>query len=101
MKYEPPILLELSEENMEWAKPKYSRKDVNWAGRCLVAVPTPPMNDFMHAVEIVDNFRACHAFPLNTLQNRLRILASDIDKKAIVAQRLKRLTSIMAKLQRF
>ncbi|MFC1976758.1 GTP pyrophosphokinase family protein [Chloroflexota bacterium] len=93
----------LREEDMEWAKPKYSQQEVNWAGRFLVSYDgsTEQEKEFFRAVEIIDNFRAAHAFPLNTLQHRLRVLVHPIDANAIVAQRLKRLFSIVNKLDRF
>jgi ppGpp synthetase/RelA/SpoT-type nucleotidyltranferase len=92
----------LFEEDMEWAKPQHSRKEVNWAGSCLFSVAeTLDEREFEHALDIVYNFRLAHAFPLNTIQNRLRIHAKRIDRKSIVAQRLKRFSSILAKLERF
>lgn len=89
---------------MEWAKPRYSREEVNWAGKFIALLydgSDAQEKDFMRAMDIIDNFRAAHAFPLNTLQHRLRMLASPIDTDVIVAQRLKRLYSIMSKLERF
>lgn len=89
------------EEDMEWAKPQYSRIEVNWAGICLANGLEAEVDEFKHAIDIVNNFRIAHAFPLNTLQNRLRTHANNIDRKSIIAQRLKRLSSILAKLERF
>lgn len=91
----------LFEEDMEWAKPQYSRKEVNWAGSSLVSDVELKEAESDHAIDIVNNFRVAHAFPLNTLQNRLRTQANNIDGNSIVAQRLKRLSSIYAKLDRF
>ena len=42
-----------------------------------------------------------HNFPLNTFQLGLRRRAKKINERALIAQRIKRLTSIEAKLQRF
>ncbi|MFC2041867.1 hypothetical protein ACFLTY_06095 [Chloroflexota bacterium] len=80
----------LFEEGMEWAKPQYSRKEIDWAGSYLANEEELEEDKFNHAIDIVNNFRAAHAFPLNTLQNRLRIHANNIDRNSIVAQRLKR-----------
>jgi ppGpp synthetase/RelA/SpoT-type nucleotidyltranferase len=91
----------LFKEDMEWAKPQYSRQEVNWAGSYLVSDVEVKEDEFDHAIDIVNNFRVAHAFPLNTLQNRLRIHAHNIDRNSIVAQRLKRLSSIWTKLERF
>ena len=86
---------------MEWAQPRYSRREVNWAGSCLVRFVELEEAESDRAIDIVNNFRAAHAFPLNTLQNRLRTRANRIDRNSIVAQRLKRLSSIWAKLELF
>jgi hypothetical protein len=53
------------------------------------------------ALEVVGNWRAIHAFPLNTFQMRLRSAAADVYPNSLVAQRLKRLSSIEFKLRRF
>ena len=87
---------------MEWSKPQYTRREVNWAGKYLTHPhENPNIKDYGHASDIVDNFRAAHSFPLNTLQNRLRLLANCVDDTCIVSQRLKRLSSTIAKLERF
>ena len=96
---------ELYGVDMEWAKPKYTRKEINEAGEYLSGLLTGK-GDYDEstldvALDIVDNFRVAHAFPLNTLQIRLREFANRIDMNSIVAQRLKRLSSILLKLDRF
>ena len=50
---------------------------------------------------MVNNFRSAHAFPLNTIQKFLRDHASALNRRNITAQRLKRRSSILAKLERF
>ena len=47
---------------------------------------------------IVDNWRACHAYPLQVIKMTLRRRAMSINKHALIAQRLKRLPSIEIKL---
>ena len=86
--------------NMEWAKPFYSSKQVNHAGETLMH-GNPNSLEWLSAMDIVDNFRSAHAFPLNTLQINLRSHANTIDNESIIAQRLKRLFSILIKLERF
>src|SRR3990172_13434769 len=86
---------------MEWSTPRYSRRKVNEAGVRLVRGGRDNEADLDAAIAVVGNFRAAHAFPLNTLQIRLRFHAHCMDKKSFVAQRLKRLSSILFKLQRF
>jgi ppGpp synthetase/RelA/SpoT-type nucleotidyltranferase len=53
------------------------------------------------ALNVVNNWRSCHAFPLNTMQMGLRRIARQIDDSPLVAQRIKRLSSIELKLRRF
>ena len=85
---------------MGCATPKYTKGEVDAAGRTLVrAGATPEEMDL--ALEVVGNWRAIHAFPLNTFQMRLRSAATAVYESALVAQRLKRLSSIEFKLRRF
>lgn len=83
-----------------WAKPEYSKKQVNAAGKALVNLDTKP-DDLGQALEIINNFRSIHGHPLNTFQTTLRIKGRHVDKNIIVAQRIKRLSSIELKLRRF
>src|SRR5262249_33540611 len=80
------------------AEPQYSRSQVNKAGRTLVS-PTATADDQIEARGIVNNWRASHNFPLNTFQTTLRAKAHKVDTQALVAQRLKRMSSIERKLQ--
>lgn len=80
--------------------PNYSRREVNRAGVTLLDINSP-QSEKDSALEIIDNWRTSHNFPLNTFQKRLRRVASNINEKSLVAQRLKRLTSIESKLRRF
>lgn len=98
---------------MAFTKPQYSRREVNKAGEYLLSfmrsLSVEPENtkhavepeNIEHAFDVLDNFRAAHAFPMHTIQNNLRYRANVIDRKSIVVQRLKRLTSIWKKLDRF
>jgi hypothetical protein len=85
---------------MVWALPEFTKGQVDAAGQIL-ARPDAPPEDLMAALEVVSNWRAVHAFPLNTFQIGLRSRARAIYANALVAQRLKRLSSIEAKLRRF
>ena len=55
---------------------------------------------YVSAREIVENWRASHAYPMLIMRNNLSNRVRKIDNKAIVAQRLKRFTSIVSKLER-
>lgn len=85
---------------MGWAKPLYTREKINMAGNILIGHPAKGM-DLEEAFTIINNWRASHNFPLNTFQIRLRKIAKEVDHNSIVAQRIKRLSSIEHKLDRF
>jgi hypothetical protein len=82
---------------MSYAKPLYTVEQVNAAGR-LISAMEASREDLYEAVEIIDNWRASHAFPLNTFQVTLKKRALKSHSKAISAQRIKRLESIGFKL---
>jgi hypothetical protein len=84
---------------MAWTTPLYSRDEVDVAGRALV---TPNGFDASElALAVINNWRGSHAFPLNTFQATLRTKARRVEGTALVAQRIKRLSSIDAKLRRY
>lgn len=84
---------------MAWTEPEYSRSQVNDAGVTLVDSSASP-RDQSRARTIVNNWRASHSFPLNALKLNLRNTVAGFGEAALVAQRLKRLSSIEAKLRR-
>jgi hypothetical protein len=53
------------------------------------------------ALEIINNWRSSHAYPLQVTKMTLLNRARKVDGNALIAQRLKRLSSIDAKLRRF
>jgi ppGpp synthetase/RelA/SpoT-type nucleotidyltranferase len=83
--------------------PAFSRKAVNRAGEILISDHTQvPEDELFWAMDVLSNWRACHSYPINTFQATLRKKIADITPQStIVAQRLKRTPSIVAKLQRF
>ena len=81
-----------------WPVPKYSRNEVNRSGKYLVENSDIFDRNYYRAFIAVDNWRNAHLYPLNTFQATLRAKAPRIDRNAIVAQRLKRLPSILSKL---
>jgi hypothetical protein len=90
---------------MAWTTPQYTRRQVDAAGRALVTGwETGNLDDlhgYLHALEVINNWRSSHSFPLNTIQVGLRKRAARVDPNALVAQRIKRLASIELKLKRF
>jgi hypothetical protein len=85
---------------MAWSEPQHSKTQVDKAGANLVSSAVT-QEELAFALTIVNNWRSSHSFPLNTLQVGLRKRARLADPKALVAQRIKRLSSIEAKLKRF
>lgn len=95
---------------MPWTTPAHSKSRVDRAGAALVAdAPSSMPADLrieiyqrgLAALDVVNNWRSSHSFPMNTFQTTLRRKARHVDSSALVAQRLKRLSSIEAKLLRF
>jgi len=86
---------------MGWIIPQYTQAQVNAAGESLKnnILKGEWLNPY--ALRVVDNFRSAHGFPLNTIQANLRNHAKSINSNSIIAQRLKRLSSILNKLERF
>ena len=85
-----------------WAVPTFTRGEVDRAGRLLAqnGVAADPLL-IGHALDVINNWRSSHSFPLNTFQMTLRNRAASICAQPIVARRLKRVPSIFAKLRRF
>ena len=66
----------------------------------MVNAPGVTEEDRFHYLSIIDNWRAAHAFPMNTFAVNLKKQVRTIDD-AIVVQRLKRLETILDKLNRY
>lgn len=85
-----------------WTKPHYSAQDINKAGRMLAGgVEDFEFDKYDWALSVINNFRSSHSYPLNTFQVTLRNYARSVDPEALIAQRIKRLASIYAKLVRY
>ena len=77
----------------------YSNSEIDHAGECLISSNTS-QSQKDDSLAIVNNWRAAHLYPMNTFTSTLH----DKTKKypdAIIAQRLKRLPTIIEKLDRF
>lgn len=85
---------------MGYVSPVYARETFNAAGNALIGNDTQGLG-MEQALGIINNWRASHSFPLNALHVTLRGRAKKVDVNALTAQRLKRLSSIEAKLRRF
>lgn len=85
---------------MVWIKPKgYSKSKVDWAGDILIS-ETSSSEEKEIALEILDNWRAIHRYPMHIFKKRLKRVSEKIDEESLAVQRLKRLPSILKKLQR-
>src|SRR5438045_1467899 len=79
----------------------FTRGDVNRAGEIFRKADTLTPENLGWAADILGKWRARHNYPINTFQATLRHKLKRIDKEALVAQRLKRIPSIVEKLRRF
>lgn len=83
-----------------WAVPEYSRNQVDRAGDVLISDETVGWEEYYKALAVINNWRAAHSYPLLNFRINLGRKLSSINSRAIVAQRIKRLPSIEAKLIR-
>lgn len=79
---------------VNWVAPKFSKKRVSKAGFAIGENGETPED-----IEVLENWRAAHAYVLNTFQSNLRQRARSTD--AYVGTRLKRRLTIENKLRRF
>jgi putative GTP pyrophosphokinase len=80
--------------------PKESKSEIKRAGEVL-AKSTALTEEVLRALDLADRWRACHAYPINTFQANLRSKLKDFPNNPIVAQRLKRMPTIIDKLKRY
>ncbi len=78
---------------------QFDPKEIDAAGRILADVPQEGEDDseWLGAFELVSQWRATHAGPLRTFRTNL---GRRVGSRGIVAQRLKRMPTIISKLQR-
>ena len=86
---------------MNYATPRFARGQVDRSGRNLASGNLESYDDIVDDLLIINNWRSSHSFPLNSFHVALRRRALGLDSRAITAQRIKRLSSIEAKLSRF
>ncbi|MGA7218279.1 MAG: RelA/SpoT domain-containing protein [Candidatus Sulfotelmatobacter sp.] len=97
---------------MAWAARIHSKGRIDRAGRELVELSQLPEvgpDDFIafyeravrreQEIHVLDNWRACHAYPLQVIKMTLFRRSRKIDPDSLVAQRLKRRPSIEIKLR--
>jgi hypothetical protein len=89
----------------DWVKREFSKADIDRYGEALrdwwgTREAEIDEDDFDKGMDVIQNWRSSHALPLLTFRMALTKRARAIEQNAIIAQRLKRLTSVLAKLTR-
>lgn len=89
---------------MTWVTLRYSKSQVKRAGKTLRNATLRPMtvreDEVAEALEVLENWRASHSFPLNSAQMGLRSRMDTVGASGDVSQRLKRRPTIIGKLCR-
>lgn len=80
--------------------PSDSKSSINKAGQ-LLAKGDGSVDDNNRSITLVNDWRASHAYPINTFQSTLRSKLENCSSESIVAQRLKRMPTIIDKLRRY
>jgi Region found in RelA / SpoT proteins len=96
---------------MPFATPQYSRRQVNAAGDELIRfqdtvqpykiMDIAVVEKYFETLNIINNWRSSHSGPLLSMRMLLTRQAQGVDWNALIAQRIKRLSSIELKLRRF
>lgn len=85
---------------MPWLASTRSHDQIDAAGTELIRRRSTPA-EVARALEVINEWRMAHAFPLNTIQMRLRDKVGEIDRRnPFVSQRIKRMPAIESKLRR-
>src|SRR5580704_3373840 len=105
---EPPVCLSRWRENArglgEWSaympvEKQYSPGEINKAG-IVLSSPNATKVQLDQAIEVMDNWRMSHTFPLELARKTLESRATKISVNPTIGTRLKREESIRAKLER-
>lgn len=86
--------------HMNWITPLHSKNAVKRAAK-IISRANGTSEDRKNAKDILGNFRSAHAYPLWSITSTVRLRAQGVNRNAIVAQRLKRLPTVLDKLSRF
>lgn len=81
-----------------WKTVEYTKNQIVNAGK-IIRKSRQNDDEYKLAIDVIDNWRAAHAFPLHVIYVHLRRMCEN-KNNVIVAERLKRLDSIIQKLVR-
>jgi hypothetical protein len=84
--------------------PEYSLRQIDRFGRLFAdnwRADAIVFDGYEDALELLLDWRAAHAYPLNKMRVGLGKAARKVDSKSVIVHRLKRFPSIVAKLSRF
>jgi ppGpp synthetase/RelA/SpoT-type nucleotidyltranferase len=84
---------------LSWIELKHSKKAVRRAGDYLISSDFN-LEKYIESYEILDNWRASHEYPIQSMLGYYRKKAYEVDPNSIIVRRLKRTPSILAKLNR-
>lgn len=85
---------------MSRAQVEYSASQINKAGKIISDPELSTYEQFEQAIDLMNDWRSAHTIPLEGVLNDVRRIAGGVDPKVLIAERLKRLPSIVNKLQR-
>lgn len=85
-------------KQQRWKKLEYTKRQINDAGK-TIRNENASESEITEATNIIDNWRASHAYPLHVMYMHLRGMVTSC-RGALVVERLKRLDSIIGKLKR-
>ena len=84
---------------MAWESPQYTVNQVKKAGSLYID-SSAEFSERLKSLDVINNWRASHQYPLNIITDGLRKKSYKIEPKRLVAQRIKRLPAIEAKLKK-
>ncbi len=83
-----------------WVAPEHTKSPVRRASRVIAKGVGDPA-EVQAARDILSNYRSAHAYPLNAVTVTVKQRALIVNRGAVVAERRKRLPTILDKLKRY
>ena len=83
-------------KQQRWKIVEYSKRQINDAGN-IIRKDNTTAEELAFATQVIDNWRAAHAYPMHVIYIHLRRMAAPRND-ILVVERLKRLDSIIGKL---